>query len=68
MLIMFIQIYIIKKKLNNQTTDSGPTGQTTRQTDSRPTRQQTVDQPDSQPIRQTTIQTDSKKQKTRIFL
>ena len=53
MLIMFIQIYIIKKKLNNQTTDSRPTGQTTRQTDSRPTRQQTVDQLDRQPDRQT---------------
>ena len=42
MLIMFIQIYTKKQQLNNQTTDSRPTGQTTRQTDSRPTRQQTV--------------------------
>ena len=49
MLIMFIQIYTNKnkKKLNNQTTDSRPTGQTTRQTDSKPTRQQTVKQPDN---------------------
>ena len=39
---VYTNLYNKKQQLNNQTTDSKPTGQTTRQTDSRPTRQQTV--------------------------